>query len=173
MSGNAAIASRNPALRSMAGVEPGKSLDLDDVALAVQQFGGQLAGRTPDRPVICADERRVRVALDVRGRARSPGSLHSNARFDHGGQGLRLVRRDDQQINLLPEEILDVGDLFCIVLLRVRVDELQLGRALAASAMSAFIATRHGSPRLACEKPIRFLPLCSFPQPATSATREQ
>src|SRR6476469_3271228 len=36
--------------------------------------------------------------------------------------------------------------------------------------MSAFIATRHGSPRLACEKPIRFLPLCSFPQPATSAT---
>src|SRR5678815_2954498 len=35
--------------------------------------------------------------------------------------------------------------------------------------MSAFIATRHGSPRLACEKPIRFLPPCSFPQPATSA----
>src|SRR4030095_2097609 len=35
--------------------------------------------------------------------------------------------------------------------------------------MSAFIATRHGSPRLACEKPIRFFPPCSFPQPATSA----
>src|SRR4029078_7440386 len=36
--------------------------------------------------------------------------------------------------------------------------------------MSAFIATRHGSPRLACEKPLRLLPFCSFPQPATSAT---
>src|SRR5512143_3098859 len=47
------------------------------------------------------------------------------------------------------------------------------GKPFAAAATSAFMDTRHGSPRLHWEKPIRCLPDFAFPQPTspTAATR--
>src|SRR6185312_7455226 len=44
------------------------------------------------------------------------------------------------------------------------------GKSLARAATSAFIATRHGSPRLACEKPIRYFALCCRPHAAAKQT---
>src|ERR1019366_10362224 len=45
------------------------------------------------------------------------------------------------------------------------------GKSLARAATSAFIATRHGSARFACEKPIRYLASCGRPQAALKQTR--
>ena len=48
------------------------------------------------------------------------------------------------------------------------------GKSFARAATSAFIATRHGSPRLHCEKPIRCLPdFCAAPQPARPERRRE
>src|SRR6185503_16387404 len=44
------------------------------------------------------------------------------------------------------------------------------GWLLAAAATSAFIDTRHGSPRLHCEKPIRCLPDFALPQPPAASS---
>src|ERR1039458_3073256 len=44
------------------------------------------------------------------------------------------------------------------------------GKSFARAATSAFIATRHGSPRFACENPMRNLAFCWRPQ-ATASTR--
>src|SRR5215467_12295802 len=44
------------------------------------------------------------------------------------------------------------------------------GKSFTRSATWAFIATRHGSPRLHCEKPMKCLADFSLPQPTANAT---
>ena len=70
--------------------------------------------------------------------------------------GARLVRRDDQQVDALGEEVLDVGDLLGVVLGGVGEDDLQLGVGRGGSLdVVDFIAWRDGSPLLAWDMPIR------------------
>ena len=103
--------------------------DLDHGARIVSLVGAVLGGVGPgllaDLHVVGADPHRELVALDL---AVEDDHRHAlGARLgDDVGQRRRLVRRDDQQVDALGEEVLDVGDLLGVVLGGVGEDDLQL-----------------------------------------------
>ena len=125
MSGKAAIASRKPSLRSRAGGDPGRPLISTMSPLPFRSFADVLAGRAADLAVVGADERRVGVALD-RAVEDDDRDAALEGPADDRRQRLRLVGRDHQQVDLLPQEVLDVGHLLGVVLLRVGEDDLDV-----------------------------------------------
>ncbi len=129
MPGDPAIASRKPSLRSRAGGEPGRPLISTISPWPFEDLHDELAGGLADLAVVGADEGRVRVALDRAVEHDHRDALLVDPAHDRR-QRLRLVRRDDQEVDLLAQEVLDVGDLLGVVLLRVGVGDLDVGEAL-------------------------------------------
>ncbi len=127
--GYAAIAARKPESRCCGRRRTRQAAELDDVALAVEDRVGEYAGGCSDGDVVGADEGGVAVALDlpVDDDDRNAGLEDP---LDHRGERLGLVGRDDQQVDLLLQEVLDVGYLLGVVLLSIGHDDVQVGIGL-------------------------------------------
>ena len=76
-----------------------------------------------DLHVVGADPHRELVAIDL---AVEHDHRHACCTDfgNHVGERGRLIRRDNQQIDPLLQEVLDVGDLLGVVLRRVSEDDL-------------------------------------------------
>ena len=91
--------------------DAGDTLDLDHIALAVQLVGDEVGGGLADAVVVTADPGPVRrrageLAVDVDDR---DARLHCLLR--DRGERTTLMREDDQDVRLLADERLDLGDL--------------------------------------------------------------
>ena len=140
--------SLKPLSRSTAGVELGRpSSTATSPPSGSSVFGGVLAGLVGDLVVVAADERRVVLARLADGLAveldhRNAG-LH-RAR-DGGRQRRGLERRDQQQIDLLGDEIVDLRGLRVVVAGAVGDLQLNCGTALASAIRSLLTCWRYGS----------------------------
>ncbi len=104
--------------------------DLDHVARrlagAAQHLDGIFAGGAADQLVVAADELRVLVGLDV-AVEHEDRDLGIDRLLHHAGQAGRFLRRDQQRVDFLADQVLDVGDLLLGLVLAVGDDELDLG----------------------------------------------
>src|SRR5262245_21499759 len=107
--------------------------DLDDIAgrlaLAAEEAHGILAGLAADQLVVAADELGVAVGVDV-AVEHYDGDLRIDRLLDDAGQARRLLRRDEKDVDLLADEVLDVGDLLLGLVLAVGDDQLDVGLLL-------------------------------------------
>ena len=110
-------------------LRPHAAPDLHDVAgrlaRAAQRLDRPLPGRPPDQHVVAADELRIAVRLHV-----PVEHEDRDARIDrllhHAGQPRRLLRRDQQRVDFLPDQVLDVRHLLLGPVLAVGDDQLHL-----------------------------------------------
>ena len=85
------------------------------------------------------------------------------------GQGGRFVRRDDQQVDALPDEVLDVRDLLGVVRRRVAKMYFDRGYWSRPSWIRSFTAWREGSPLLAGDMPMTYVCISVVCEPATAS----
>ena len=104
--------------------------DLDDVARclarAAEQFDGIFAGRAADQLVVAADELRVLVGFDV-AVEHEDRDLGVDRLLHDAGQAGQFLRRDQQRVDFLADQVLDVGHLLLGLVLTVGDDELDIG----------------------------------------------
>ena len=92
---------------------------------AAERLHRPLAGRPADQHVVAADELGVAVGLDV-AVEHEDRDAGVDRLLDHAGQARRLLRRDQQRVDLLADQVLDVGHLLLGAVLAVGDDQLDL-----------------------------------------------
>ena len=104
--------------------------DLDDIALgiafAAQRVKRELAGGLADHDVVATDKLDELVGIDV-AVENEDGNARRGRFLDDTGQTGRFLRRNQDRIDFLDDEILDVGDLFFGAVAGIRDDQFDLG----------------------------------------------
>ena len=128
--GSLSVSSWKPSWRSCAGwvpMPPQISTTLP-AALpgAAERLDRPLAGRPADQHVVAADELGVAVGLDV-AVEHEDRDAGVDRLLDHAGEARRFLGRDQERVDLLADQVLDVGDLLLGAVLAVGDDQLDLG----------------------------------------------
>ena len=107
--------------------------DLDDIARRLARSAEQLhcvfAGSFADQRVVAADELGDALGVDI-AVEHDHRDLCVDRLLHHAGEARQLLRRDQDHVDLLDDQVLAVGDLLFRPVLAVGDDELHLGMEL-------------------------------------------
>ena len=130
--------------------------DLDDIAgglaLAAEQFDGVFTGSAADQLVVAADELRVLSVSTLRSSTKT--GIFASIACCTTPVTRGFLRRHQQRIDFLADQVLDIGDLLFRLVLAVGDDQFDFRMLGGLSEMSLLNWARQGSMVVTCEKPI-------------------
>ena len=103
-----------------------------------------LAGGLADDDIVAADELRIAIGLDI-AIEHDDRDLGIDRLLDDAGEAGGFLGRDEERVDLLADQVLDVGDLLLGAVLAVGDDELDLGVLLG---LGDDVLVELGPPRL-------------------------